>query len=369
MGHLPTLPLPPPMLSLNMETSLTSSWDLLKATVRHWMADNAQRLAAALAYYAVLALPPTLVILLFIVSLFYDPHSASSQVSQELNSLLGQKGGQFMQTLMANPQTHGKGTMATAIALVTLILTATGFFLELQSDLNSVWGVEQKSNIGWYWLILNRLFSFLMLLGIGVLLLLSILASAVLAAVHKSVGNAFPASEIIWRLIEFGLSFAILTALFAIVFKLLPDVRLRWRDVWVGAAITALLFTIGKLLLGLYLGHSNIASAYGVAGSIVLILVWIYYSALIFFFGAEFTQVYANRFGARMLPAKHAQWKAEGEAAAEDRGEMEASKQPRHAGVSQPESTPAPTAENGSPAFTELANQIHSWRSINLFHQ
>jgi membrane protein len=361
-----------------MGASAKTGWDLVKASASHWKADKAQRLGAALAYYAVLALPPILVIFLFIVSLFYDPRSASSQVSQQLNGMLGESGGSFMQTIMSNPQIHGKGLVATSIAVVALILTATGFFLELQSALNTVWGVEQRPDIGWRGMIVNRLLSFLSLIIIGILLVVSLLASAVLAAAQRSLGNAIPGGDILGRVVEFVVSFGILTLLFALIYKILPDVRIRWRDVLVGGAVTALLFTIGKLLLGLYLGRTSVGSAYGVAGSLVLILVWIYYSAQIFLFGAEFTQAYANRLGKRITPSRQAQWEAEGESAAEDRAEVEEGSgrkpQPtrpasrRHPELRKPAHAPTPApplpVQDGRQALKEIANRINSWHSI-----
>ncbi|MDB6109726.1 MAG: ribonuclease, partial [Pedosphaera sp.] len=184
-----------------MNSSVSTGWGLLKASASHWKKDKAQRLGAALAYYAVLALPPILVIFLFINSLFYDPRTASSEMSQQLTSVLGENGGRFLQTIMSNPQIHGRGLLATGIAIIALILTATGFFLELQSALNTVWGVEQRPDIGWRGLIMNRLLSFLSLLVIGALLVASVLASALLAAAHKLIGNAIPGGETPWRIL------------------------------------------------------------------------------------------------------------------------------------------------------------------------
>jgi membrane protein len=361
-----------------MNVGAKTGWELIKASASHWKADKAQRLGAALAYYAVVALPPILVIFLFIISLFYDPRSASSQFSQQLNSLLGESGGRFMQTLMSNPQIHGKGLTATSIAIITLILTASGFFLELQSALNSVWGVEQRPEIGWRGLILNRLLSFLSLIVIGVLIVVSLLVSTVLAAVQRSLGNAIPGGQTPWRAVEFIASFGIGTLLFALIYKILPDVRVRWRDVLVGGAMTALLFTVGKILLGLYLGRSSVGSAYGVAGSLVLILVWIYYSAQIFLFGAEFTQAYANRLGKRITPSRHARWEAEGESAAEDRAEVEegSGREPQpvrtRSGqvpeLGKPAQRQIPSAQSpaqaGGQTLREIAGRIHSWHSI-----
>jgi len=331
-----------------------------------------------LAYYAVLALPPILVILLYVASLFYSQRAATSEVSNMFTSTLGPRASQFLQTLMFSPQTHGKGPLATGIAIVALVISASGFFLELQSALNSAWGVEQRSDSGFKGIVVNRLLSFLVLAVIGMVLVGFLLATAGLAAVQKVLGDRIPGGASVWRGAEFAVSLVITTGLFALIFKLLPDVKVRWRDVWVGSAVTALLFTIGKLLLGLYFAHSTIASAYGVAGSLILLLVWIYYSAQIFLFGAEFTQVYANRFGKPLVPARHARWRIEGYSVAEDQEEADAGRR----AIATRESPKAKTASSSRSQRTEkddgsrnrpeprrqllneMADHIHSWRKI-----
>jgi membrane protein len=339
--------------------------DLLKETIRHWQADKAQRLGAALAYYAVIALPPILVIFLFIISLFYDSHAATTGFSAQINSLLGPKAGDFMVSLMSAPQIHSKGVVAAAIAVLALILTATGFFLELQSDLNNLWGVEQKADYGWRGLIVNRILCFFLMAAIGFLLLLSLVTSAGIAAAQKTWGSDIPGGGILWHGLDLLVSLVIVTGLFAMIFKLLPDVKIRWRDVGIGAAVTAFLFTIGKFLLGLYIGRSSVASPYGVAGSLVLILVWVYYSAQIFLFGAEFAQVYANSRGRAFSPSKHAQWEARGESAAENEEEMEiaskAAGQSRTLTHKIKVNPSTPSVQINRHTLKKISDQVHSW--------
>ena len=178
----------------------------------------------------------------------------------------------------------------------------------MQSDLNTIWGVEAKPGHGIWDFIKNRLLSFAIVVGIGFLLLVSLVVSAALSAAAKYFSALVPGLDVLWMIVNLAVSFGVITLLFAMIFKVLPDVRIAWREVWIGAAGTALLFTAGKFLLGLYLGKNATVSAYGAAGSLVLILLWVYYSAQILFFGAEFTQVYACRFGTRMEPKSHAQW-------------------------------------------------------------
>jgi membrane protein len=335
------------------------SWELIMTATRHWVADDAQRMGAALAYYGVLALPAILVTLLYVVGLFYNSHDTNSKVAQEITSLMGQKSSQFIQSLMSQTQIHGKGPLATGIGIVVLLLSATGVFAELQSDLNSVWGVEQKSNGGWGRMIVNRVLLLLLLVAIGVLLVVSLLASTALAAMQGSVFDSFPGGKQLAHAVEFVLSCGVITVLFAMIFKFVPDARAHWRDVWIGALVTAFLFTVGKVLLGLYLGYGSVASAYGVAGSIVLILVWVYYSAQIFLFGAEFTQVYANQHGRAITPSKEAVWKAEGEGAKEDIEEAQTNGKPEKT-----EWKPPSGAQREEAAVHELADRVHGWQSL-----
>jgi membrane protein len=356
-----------------MGKKLKRLWKMIFASAKHWLADDAQRMGAALAYFGVLALPAILVVLVYVVGLFYNSPDSHAKMTQEINSLMGQKSNQFIQGLMSNAQIQGKGPMATAIAVVVLIISVTGVFAELQSDLNSIWGVEQKPDIGWGRMILNRGLLLLMMIGIGILLVVSLLASAALTSIQK--GGALPGGAQLWHGLEFIVSCGVITVLFAMVFKFLPNTRAHWRDIWIGSFATAILFTIGKLLLGIYLGSGSISSAYGVAGSIVITLVWVYYSAQIFLYGAEFTQIYASEHGRSIQPSKEAMWKAEGEGAAEDREEAHTGGKPKKTDF-EPKQTPvtAKTAGTGNDREEEpdkpretvhkLGDRIRHWRSM-----
>jgi membrane protein len=191
--------------------------------------------------------------------------------------------------------------------VVTLFVGATGVFVQLQDALNSIWGVRRKPGRGLRNFIKDRLLSFALILGIGFLLLVSLILSAGLSALGNFVTGLLPAQATLWQWINFGVSFGVITLLFAVIFKVLPDVKIAWRDVWIGALLTALLFNLGKYLLGLYLGRSSVTSAYGAAGSLVIVLLWVYYSAQILFFGAKFTQIYSNRYGSHLEPAPGAE--------------------------------------------------------------
>ena len=282
--------------------------NLLKTTFSEWSADNASRLAAALAYYTIFSLAPLLIIAIAIAGLVFGRQAAHGEMVSQLEGVIGQEAALFVETMVENAgQSQNAGIMATIIGLATLVFGATGVFSQLQDALNTVWGVKPDPDRGLMGMVQARLWSFVMVLGIGLLLLVSLAVSAALPALGTVTG-LLPGSEIWWQVLNLVVSFVILTFLFAMIFKILPDVKITWSDVWVGAAITALLFTIGKLLIGLYLGRSSVSSTYGAAGSLVVLLLWIYYSAQVILLGAEFTQVYAKRYGSKIRPDNGAAW-------------------------------------------------------------
>ncbi len=280
-----------------MPAIIKNLWLLLRETFDKWMEDNAPRLGAALAYYTIFSLAPLLIIAIATAGFVFGEKAAEGEIMAQLQSLLGQDSAKAIQAMIKNARFPIAGTIATVVGVVTLLVGATGIFGELQGTLNTIWKVQPQTSGGVLAFIKRRFLSFLMVLGTGFLLLVSLLLSAGLAAAGKFLGNLLPGPEIWLHALNFIVSFGIISALFAMMFKLLPDARIAWRDVWLGAAATAFLFTVGKFLVGLYLGKSNIGMAYGAAGSLVIILIWVYYSAQIFLYGAEFTYVYANRFG------------------------------------------------------------------------
>lgn len=291
-----------------MASGFKNFFGIFKTAGVNWSNDKAPRLGAALSYYTVFAIPPLFVIVLFIVSLIMDPTQVRSQMFTEVGGLIGEKSAKAIESAMTAQEQSSKGTVASIIAIVTLLITSTGLFIELQDALNTVWGVEPKPGQGLKGFIKNRFLSFAMVLGIGFLLLVSLIVSTALTFLGNYLSGLVPGMDVLWRVTNIAVSFVIIAALFAMIFKVLPDVKIPWRDVWVGAATTALLFTAGKFLLGWYLGRNSMVSAYGAAGSVILLLLWVYYSAQILFFGAELTQAYANRFGARFELKHHAQW-------------------------------------------------------------
>jgi membrane protein len=281
-------------------------WRLMKDAASDWSRDRAPRLGAALAYYTVFSLVPFLVVVIGVIGLVFGEVAAQSAILSQIAELVGEQTAAAIKDMIQRANQPSTGLFATAVAVATLLIGASGVFGQLQDALNTVWGVEPKEGRGVWGFIKDRFLSFVAVLGTGFLLLVSLILSSALAAFGKWFGGLLPLPEAVLQLMNFALSFLVVTGLFALIFKLLPDAKVAWRDVWIGAALTSALFTIGKFALGVYLGKSNVASAYGATGSLVLVLLWVYYSAQILLYGAEFTQVYANRVGERIVPTPDA---------------------------------------------------------------
>ncbi|HEY7166042.1 MAG TPA: YihY/virulence factor BrkB family protein [Candidatus Binatia bacterium] len=270
---------------------------LFRDAFSQWREHNAFQLAAALAYYTIFSFTPLLTIAIAIAALAFGREAAQNQIVTGLSDLVGEASAKTIQTTIHTASMEQKGGTAAIIGAVVLLLGAAGVVGQLQQSLNYIWGVKPKS--GWKVLVRDRLFSFALVLAIGFLLLVSLVVTAVVTAVTSFFGEILPGGSYLWHLLDAVISLGFVTVLFGLIFKMLPDVALTWRDVIIGASITSLLFTIGKFLIGFYIGHATISSAYGAAGSLVTLLVWVYYSAIIFFYGAEITQVYTTRHGSR----------------------------------------------------------------------
>ncbi len=297
---------PSPIPQERPKLSAKSMFGLIKESFQEWQADGALDLGAALAYYAIFSLAPLLLIVIGVAGLVWGREAVQGQLVSQLQGLVGEQGGQAIQTMIANAGKHGSGVLATIVGVVTILFGATGVFVQLQTSLDRIWNVEPKPGGGIAGFIKNRILSFGMVLGIGFLLLISLVVTTAVAAAGTWATGLLPAAKVLLHGATFLVSFALVTLLFAMIFKVLPDARIDWRDVWIGAAATALLFTIGKFLIGLYLAKSSVASTYGAAGSLVIVLLWIYYSSQILFLGAEFTQVYASHYGTNIGPSKNA---------------------------------------------------------------
>ena len=287
---------------------INSIWGLLKRTVMQWLEDQPFQLASSLSYYTLFSLAPLLIIVISIAGFAFGREAAQQQIVGTIQGMIGQQSAEAVQGMIQNASNEPKtGMIATVVGVITLILGAGGVVGQLQTSLNTIWGVAPKPGQGIWGFVRQRFISYAMILGIGFLLLVSLVISAVVASLTNFIGAFFGGAEIVAHGIDLGVSFVITTILFAMIYKFLPDVRIEWRDVWIGAGLTAVLFTIGKFLIGLYLGRSGVSSTYGAAGSLITVLLWVYYSSLIFFLGAEFTRVYASLYGSGVVPAEHAE--------------------------------------------------------------
>jgi len=284
--------------------------EVISATLREWMEDKVQRLGAALAFYAAFSIAPLLVIVIFIANAVYAGDSLV-QVHRQIDSLIGTNAADAVVTTMRALQSARGGTFATIISVIVLFIGATAVFGSLQDAMNTIWEVTPKQRHFIVDILRTRFFSFVMVICFCLLLIFSLAASATLAIVTKYFESYFPGNTLVWKVADSLLTLVLTTIVFATMYKVLPDVRLHWSDVAIGAASTAILFTLGRIPLGLYLKNSALSSAYGAAGSIMILLLWVYYTAQILFLGAEFTQVYANRYGSRVVPARGAVFTSE----------------------------------------------------------
>jgi membrane protein len=276
------------------------NWKLVKEAIRAWNDDYAQSMGAALAYYTIFSLAPLLIVVIAMAGLLFGQDVARGRMMNEFRNLVGVGGADAIQSLLVSASRPTTSVLATAIGLITLFLGATSVFAELQNALDRIWRAPAlKQSQGLVALIQSRLLSFGMVIAMGFLLLVSLVISAALSAVDRWGGELFPTWGLVIRAVNQIASFALTTVLFAMAYRILPRVRIAWSDVWIGSLVTAALFTIGKYLIGLYLGRAGITSGFGAAGSLVVILLWVYYSAQVFLLGAEFTWVYAHRQGSR----------------------------------------------------------------------
>jgi membrane protein len=282
------------------------AWELTKETFSDWVDDKASRLAAALAYYTLFSLAPLLIIAIGIAGLVFGEEAAQGQIMGELQGMIGESGAAFLQDMLAASREPAHSLAATVIGVAVLLFGATNAFGQLQDAMNTIWQVQSRPGRAVRAILAERFLSFAMVLGTGFLLLVSLALSAAFAAIGAYLSSVLPIPEFALQSVNFALSFGLTSFLFALIFKVVPDAKIAWRDVWIGAILTALLFSTGKLLIGIYLGKSSVASTFGAAASPVILMVWIYYSAQILFLGAEFTQVYATRFGSRIQPARGA---------------------------------------------------------------
>jgi membrane protein len=300
---------PRPDLPLDPESRITlrALARILGRALAGWWKDDVPRLGASLAYYTLFSLAPVLVVAIAIGGLIFGPEAVRGEIVGQIQGLIGREGAEAVQAMLEGASRPSSSMAATAGGIITFFLGATGAFLELQNSLNAIWRVKPRDDSSFFQaLVIQRLISFGLVVAMGFLLATSLLVSAGLAAIHTYMGNAFPGVVVLWEAMNVVVSLGVITVLFALIYKVLPDVRLVWADVWIAGLVTAGLFTIGKLLIGMYLGTTGLASTYGAAGSVIVILVWVYYSAQVILLGAEFSREYVSMFGRRPRPEPYA---------------------------------------------------------------
>jgi membrane protein len=278
---------------------------IAKETVSQWQEDEAPRQAASLALYTLLSIAPLLILSIKVAGLALGDEAARGQISQQISGVVGAQAGQAVEAMIANARSPGQGLVGSLVGVVVLLFGASGVFGELQTSLNNIWNVKPRPGRGVAGFLRDRFFSFTMVLGVAFLLLVSLVLSATLLTFTEHFHDALPL-PVLWQVLNIVLALALTTVLFALIFRVIPDAKIAWRDVWVGAFATAVLFSAGKFLLSWYVSRSATVSPFGAAGSLVALIVWVYYSAQLLFFGAEFAQVYATHFGSRIVPTKNA---------------------------------------------------------------
>jgi membrane protein len=292
-----------------MKTKITmhAAFRILKDTFNGFLDDHALKYSASLSYYTFFSLAPLLLLMISLAGVFFGRDAIQGQVFGEINGLIGNDAAVQIQDIIKNMELSGETNLALIIGAITLVIGATSVFSEIQDSINMIWKVKAKPKRGWLKIIKDRLLSSSLIVGLGFLLIVSLIVNGALVALSDWLKNYFPdVTVIIFQIGNLLVSFIVITTLFGVIFKVLPDAKIAWKDVRAGAFFTACLFMLGRYLIGLYINYSGTASAYGAAGSLIVILVWVYYTAAILYFGAEFTRVYAEYIGARIEPADYA---------------------------------------------------------------
>jgi membrane protein len=285
-----------------------SYWDFSKTIVTQWIEDNPFQLASSLSYYTLFSLAPLLIIAIGIAGFVFGREAAQNQIVHAFQGMIGEDSARAIQEMIQAASSKPKtGMFSTIVGIVMLLFGAGGVVGQLQTSLNTIWGVTPKPGQGIWSFVRQRFLSYAMVLALGFLLLVSLAVTALLSGLTQYMGSLIGGAAVLGHILDIVVSFGFITLIFAMIYKFLPDVEIQWRDVWIGAALTSVLFTIGKYLIGLYLGTSGATSVYGAAGSLITVLLWVYYSSLILFLGAEFTQVYAAEYGSGVVPAENAE--------------------------------------------------------------
>lgn len=286
---------------------LKNVWEILKQTVLNFIEDDSFSYASSIAFYTIFSLPAILIISLSVGAAFYERAVVQEELVNQVGRLIGDKSAAEIETILANAAMDSTGALAKIVGIATLIFSATTVFISLQTSLNKIWGIKPKPERGFVKYLLDRLLSLAMVISIGFLLLVSLIIDTVLVVIQQGLAKLLAGWTLYFvTVLNVAISLGLITLIFALLFKVLPDAKIKWRDVWVGAIVTTAFFTLGKYMIGFYLGNSSFNSAYGAAGSLVILLIWVYYSTVIFLFGAELTSVYAEKRGSQIMPYHHA---------------------------------------------------------------
>ncbi len=283
--------------------TLRGIWKVLKNCFKGFSEDKVPKLSASLAYYTVFSLGPLLIVILYLCSIFFGRDAVEGSIYGQMRKFVGQDAALQIQEMIKNASLSGESTVAATIGIITLLIGATTVFAEIQDSINMIWGLKRKPTAGWFVLVKTRLLSFGVIGSLGFLLLVSLGVTAIVESISTSLVKQFPGIAVpAFYIINLLITIGVVTSLFAVIFKVLPDAKIKWKDVWAGAIVTAVLFMLGKFAITFYISKSNISSTYGTAGSFVVLLVWVYYSSFILYFGAEFTKAWAVKYGSEINP-------------------------------------------------------------------
>ena len=295
--------------AIKQKLSIKGIWKLLKESITGFNNDKVFKLSGSLAYFTIFSIGPMLLVIIFFANIFYGREAIEGTIYGQIKGFVGPDAALQIQAIIKSASLSGKSKLTAIIGFATLLIGTTTVFAEIQDSINMIWNLKTKPEKGWIKMILNRLLSFSIVVGLAFLLLVSLIINGLLEALGDRLGHMFPQLTVMFLYIfNLILTFIVITLLFAIIFKVLPDAKIKWKDVLIGAIVTAVLFMLGKFGISYYIGSSNIGSSYGAAGSIIILLLWVYYSAIILYFGAEFTRAYAAHFGNRIYPSSYAVW-------------------------------------------------------------
>ncbi len=292
-----------------MRKKIIGVFSYLKQVFSEFVEDDVLKYSASLAYYTIFSIAPVIIVIISVCGVLFGKEAIQNQLYGQINELVGSSAAAQIQDTIKNIHLTGSNIFATTVGIIVLLIGATGIFGEVQDSLNKIWGLRLKKRKIWWKLILNRLLSFSLIICLGFVMMVSLLLNALVSAFGNFLARYFSEFSVIFiQITDNVLTFVITTFLFSLMFKVLPDAKIKWKDVFVGGFITALFFTLGKLAIGYYLGSSNIATIYGAAGSVMIVMVWVYYSSIILYLGAEFTKVYAKLYGGKIFPNDYAVW-------------------------------------------------------------